>query len=497
MDMKQKSLFVLTVAALGFLGYQVFQLVDRDITETPVLAQQTATSQATQTTEATQTTQTTQTAQAMPLKSVVQPMVVVQQQAPVQAYAVKLLHQASPTQHAYMQMLNQYELVKMRHQLLDEEAAVAHAQQTIVTTQSKTRKIAGADGDLSAGLDAEAAGGFVLSYLDKQSGRWSATLHHAGIYQSVHVGDALPGSFQVVAIDRKGVTLQKQRQREVISFNGTVQLPTLPASVIRPTQTALRTAHAVKTSTQPLIVHGELQTQAQLLQLQLDHHGIESKGIARDGLVNTIGQPALVMGKVQALRLDQRRKLKAARQLSIHDRFADESEDTMEDAGNLPSVLHLRAMQIMPHINQAYSTASYLPQQTSVPVTYQLAQLDTSVEQQYSQESADSEMPQHHQLSTDEKRLLKLPQQYYTIQLIGSNHADVVHQFVMDHELRRAALELSIGRPKHPWSIALYGIYRSFDSAESRLVHLPENMRQNGAWIRKVGDVQKVLRTRA
>jgi len=40
MDAKQKSLLVLTVAALGFLGYQIFQLVDRDITETPVIAEQ-------------------------------------------------------------------------------------------------------------------------------------------------------------------------------------------------------------------------------------------------------------------------------------------------------------------------------------------------------------------------------------------------------------------------------------------------------------------------
>ena len=459
MDTKQRVLLVLTVVALGFLGYQIFQLVDQDITQTPVLAEQQAQQQ--------------QPVMQQPAAISTPQQPVVAQQKPVQSQGQPHT-QLSQSQHTYVKMLNQYELTKMQRQLVEEQAAVADAQQKIALDKSKTKSVLEKSGISANGVMGGAPNNFVLSYVDKQSGEWSATLHKGGNYESVSVGSALPGGFQVVDIDHQGVTLQKGAQREQVTFNGVVKLAALP---------------------QPSLTMGTATTQAHLLALQLVHHGAEVKAIARSGLKIMPAEPALKQGKPIAVSLHRRQEQVPPYQLSIEDKYAQEGEDdTVSAAGNLPAELHLRSVEIQPKISQPYSIAQYLPQQMSLPQAYHLsADSSGGSDAAYSQETADTQMPAPQKLNLSEKRLLKLPKDYYTIQLIGSYHPDVVKQFVLDNELKHIALQLSLGNPQHPWAIALYGVYNSFEQAEAKLIHLSPHMRTNGAWIRKIGDIQQVF----
>lgn len=489
MDTKQKSLLVLTIAALGFLGYQVFQLVDRDITETPVIAEQ---------------KQTTQVAMQQPVSAPAATTTAVQSSVatqPVAATAAPTAQQPTidPQQHAYMKELNNYELARMHHQLLDEEAAIATAQQKIAVMHNKTQKITGADGVTSDDslVTGQAADAYVLSYVDKQNGEWSATLHLGSDYQSVEIGSQLPDGYQVIGIDHQGVTLQKNDHRELISFNGTVQLPTPAHPIV--SQTALLAPHqqpqAVAQSLK--LTHGALGEQANLLAQQLVHQGVESQAVARHGLNTVAPQPALAQGKPVMPQLDARHTSGLPYQISVHDANADEGEDDLANQ-QLSMDLHLRSMEIMPVVSQAYNTDSYLPQTVSIPRAYHLAG-DSAVddEQQFSSESSDDQATAINKADLSRHKVMTLPSQYYTIQLLGSADDTIINQFINKNELEHIALRLSVGTEDHPWVIALYGVYPSFDQAEEKLVHLPANMRMGGAWIRRIGDVQHILRGRA
>ena len=469
MDAKQKGLLVLTVAALGFLGYQVFQLVDRDITETPIIAEQQA-----------PMPQTTAIAQA---PVVLTPSLAQHTQQPI---ASATLHSGMSTaaltnsQKTYMAMLKQYELVKMKHQLLDEEAAVASAQNQIAVTNKSTSKITGHNALTTSSVtdDSNIDDSVSLSYIDHQNGQWSATLHSGDSYQSVAIGARLENGYQVIGIDHHGVTLQKAQARELLTFDGITTLPPIIAASTK-ISTIQKTAGPIE--------------QTHLLAMQLVHDGQVAPAVARHALKVT---PALLALQHQAEKpvVFKRPVVKKPTvQLSINDRFAKESEDDMQNK-KLSEELQLPSVEINPVLHQAYNVDSYLPQQSEVPKSYHLADAASSDDSRYASEGVDHDAPAPKILTASEKRLLKLPRNYYTIQLIGSYHPDVVNQFVIDNELKKIALQLHIGKHNHPWAIALYGTYSNFQKAEEKLVHLPERMRLNGAWIRKVGDVQRVLR---
>jgi septal ring-binding cell division protein DamX len=491
MDTKQKSLLVLTVAALGFLGYQVFQLVDRDITETPIIAQQ---------------TQGNTAVTAPVVASHSQPSVPVVHQveqatsppAVVSKPTLSVNNTVTPQQHAYMKALNSYEVARMHHQLMDEEAAIASAQQKIVVMHNKTEKILGPNSAVAGDgfLTGQSSSTIGLSYIDKRNGAWSATLHIGSDYEPVQVGSTLANGYDVIGIDHQGVTLQKGSHREVVNFNGTTQLPninviaTAPHLVIPNEQQ--RVAEVTKTVK---VTHGVLGEQANLLATQLVHHGSEMQAIARHGLSNTPLQPQVVNGKAVMPKLEHRSGDGLPYQISIHDRNADEAED---DFGNtqLSMDLHLRSVEIMPVMNQPYNTDAYLPQQADVvPQNYHLVGgASVSDEQQYAAESSDTDASQVQKVALTQNKIFSLPSQYYTIQLLGSAHPQIVSKFVHQNDLQKIALTISVGTHEHPWVIALYGVYPSFDKAEEKLVHLSSGMRMGGAWIRRIGDVQKVVK---
>lgn len=477
MDTKQKYLLGLTAIALGFLGYQIFELVDRDITETPVLAEERA-AQAPQPAVASAT-------QSLPVMAVQPPKLNV-----ANAHAIHM-QDLTHTQSTYVNMLSQFELAKLHHQLADEEVAVASAQNKIADLHTKTKELVGDAGvNLIEGASPQQ---FSLSYVDQRDGQWSATLKMDGVYKSVQIGTNLPEGYQVTGIDHAGVTLQKDNHRLMVTFNGIVTLPDILHSVAAVQGQDLPPRAVPQVTKAAQLAHGVMSEQAQLLAMQLVQHGKEAQAIARQGLKTVPPQAALPAYHALSVHTKSQPTQSTQLQLSIDDQYAREDVDEMQD-NQLSKDLHLRSVEIKPIVNEPYSTQAYLPQQDSLPQDYKLSMVQHSYVPVYAAESVDSEVPAANALTNAERRALKLPANRYTIQLIGSDNSDVVNQYIVDHHLQRKAIKLSIGDKQHPWSLALYGSYKTFDEAENVLVHLPPSMRHDGAWIRKVKDVQNILK---
>lgn len=474
MDTKQKSLLILTVAALGFLGYQIFQLVDRDITESPIVAE------------------TTVTAPVAPLNPVVKKPMSMQSQPQQQT---DTLNQG---QHAYVQMLNQFELVKLHRQLLDEEAAVATAQNQIAQLHSQTAKITGPDSDNSA-----LSGEPTLNYIDQQNGQWSATLHIGTVYQSVSRGSILSNGYQVIDISHQGVTLQKNQSRELLTFDGVTQLPAL--SVVQP---IAKPVVAVTPTPAPIVKL--LKTSKPIPAASITPAVAKKVALLSSGPKQTIVVKTLVkvdspqtqaLKPVPVVKMAPKKPIASSIQLSIHDKYAQEDEDDLQNK-ELSEELHLPSVEIRPVVDQeAYNVDSYLAQQVNVPQTYHLdAQASASTdEDQYASESSDDLAPMSapvtrvhkHIVIFPAKSLLAQPANYYTIQLIGSRNSGLIHHYVQANKLEHTAVVLPLRNGKHPWTIAVYGVFTSEAAAEVARSHLPKHLSANGAWVRKIGDIQK------
>ena len=498
MDIKQKSLLVLTIAALGFLGYQIFELVDRDISETPVYNDVSL-------------PMASKPAKPLAYKSVVdrpaahvptQPLSQSVAMTPVKAQAVtgtKATSTNAPNlsdaQRAYVSMLNTYEVEKMHRQLLEEEAAVATAQHQIAELNEQTKKLnGGAVPASTVGQIAQAEGRpVVLSYIDQQQGRWRATLRMHGAYVPVRLGSTLDNGFKVTAIDQTGVTLANGRAREQVTFHGVIHLP--PAEPAHVQLAAIEPG--VNSAKHVITQHDVNEGHARLVAMQMLHHGQEVKAVARQSLAMTPAKPALKVKPLATVHVEKRTETPTAvMQVSTHDQYADESEDDMQNK-QLSHELNLRSVEIQPVINQPYNVSAYLSQQADVPRAYPLdfsMVVDGDDANTYASESADTQFAAPKKYTSAEKHFLSLKHGYYTIQLIGSHDDAVVHQFMLDNELNHVALPLTIGRSQHPWYVAVYGVYQSFDAAQHKLVHLPHHLKINGAWIRQVGDIQHSLK---
>lgn len=210
MGIKQKTLLVVTMAAIGYLGYQVYELVYQDVSNRPAMVNQGLVSSAI----------------AAPAKKAAQAAAIPQVQTSASKQAQH--RPLQPGQKAYLRMVNQYELLKMKRRLLEEQAAVAAAQNRIATLNKKTRDI---DASLSNAGSSRLR--YQLSYLDNQRGRWSATLYKAGHYHEVNVGSMLSGGVKIVKINRHGVMFKDGSKYALLTFKGMMPVVRIKAAVVK------------------------------------------------------------------------------------------------------------------------------------------------------------------------------------------------------------------------------------------------------------------------
>jgi hypothetical protein len=222
MSQKQKGMLLLTVVALLFLGWQVYNLISDDLSRRPQ-ATNPLTSRA-YSAPATNATTAAPAASSAPLASIPE------QDANPNAAAPKAENELPPelvksltfpARPEYLRLANQYQMAKMQRQLLEEQVAIANAQAQITKLGTST-----VSGGASAPADLSVASGAGLELVSvaEQAGAWSATLNQNGAYQSVGVGTRLPGDIEILSIDKEGVVFNQESTRKKLTFNGMIIL---------------------------------------------------------------------------------------------------------------------------------------------------------------------------------------------------------------------------------------------------------------------------------
>jgi len=341
MGTKQKTLLVVSLLVLGYIGYEVYGFIKGDVIGV--------------------------SKGNLPKVTALKPVSISPQQAQVKATA---------QQKAYLKMVNQYELVKMQRRLLEERAAIAAAQHRIAALNQQTRDIAI---EMNAMMDHPQPKHFQLTYVDRQSGRWSATLNQGGRYYHVHVGSMLVDGSTIKNINRRGVLLEKGDSREHITFNG-VSIMRNPPAVKKP-EIKKHTASA-----------------------NLENIPVEN---------------------------------------AMHRRMISET---------------IKAVK---------------------------------------KKERDIVVAKHHsapRYTDEEQRILDLPKNTYTIQLIGSYHKAVVAQFARAHNLGDHAMPFHVTTRGKRWYMLIYGNYATLEDAQKALHTLRPDLMVETPWIRAVKNIQASIR---
>ncbi len=413
MDKKQKSLLVLTLIALFFLVYEVVQLVHGDLPSDPSPAPVTL---------------------AIPQTTPVIKTPVAQNTADPGL---------AKNQQEYLNMLNQYELAKLKRQLLQEQAAIATAQNQIAELHQKSQQMNGPDNSTEADVPE-----MVLSYLGQEGNEWSATVNVNGNYQTVSVGSQLQNGFTVVRVSQQGVLLSKDQEQTLLTFNGLLKLPTNTALSASPPTPAAPTATTVTTPTLAVV------------------------------------PAALPLPKVQK---------KTPAPIIAKGDGATESADTLyTQEDTLPLGLHLDPVDIHPVVTEPFQASTYLPKPEVVPVS------DTNeslVDQSVFSKETSEEIPhkKSHPIIKVAPSIWHLPPTHFVLQLMASPHYRVATAFIKRHHLSGRAMLVHTLKQGKVWYIVLYGDYNTSAIAKAAARKLPKSLHHYQIVICQVSDVQRVL----
>lgn len=123
----------------------------------------------------------------------------------------------SAQQLEYLQLVNQYQIVRLQRMILDEQAAMAAARERITQEGGNTEP---ANSALPIGDYQTGSTDYKLMYIDFQKGQWTATLSKMGQYFEVTTGTLLLDGTRVIGITHQGVILQEGDQKVFLNFFG-------------------------------------------------------------------------------------------------------------------------------------------------------------------------------------------------------------------------------------------------------------------------------------
>ncbi len=199
LNIRQKIMLALTLLAAIFLVWQIYTFVHNDVAPGS---------------EASSSSKSAVAAKPLPGPDVnAAPSKVIHEVPSAESTNPALVVQ----QRQYLELVRQYQITKMKRQILEEQAAVANAQKRI-SDAGKGHDYGNLDSLVGAG---GLMAGYQLSYVDRQAGQWSATLSENGQYREVHVGSRLADGSRVVSIHSDKVVLRhRQGQKWELTFPG-------------------------------------------------------------------------------------------------------------------------------------------------------------------------------------------------------------------------------------------------------------------------------------
>lgn len=98
--------------------------------------------------------------------------------------------------------------------------------------------------------------------------------------------------------------------------------------------------------------------------------------------------------------------------------------------------------------------------------------------------------------SKQEKHILALPGNYYTLQLLSMHNEDQVKNFIKKHNLQNKANYYKSHFKGKDWYVVVYGSFANKTDAQLALAKLPADIKKLQPWPREFANIHYSLNTR-
>ncbi len=465
---KQTSIIVITITAIVIFAWQVYLLMSNDISsnnsssvsiaapiETPM--------------------EKTAILTSNKVESAPPPTVT---SGPMQAITALQRHKVT-NKNPYLTLVNNYKLAKMKHQVLQEELAIANVRHKIALLNEKTlstddndaRTNFGGFGIQSANSDKSE---IKLVYLDYQNNQWSATLKNGNRFSEINAGAQLSDGSHIIAINRHGVLIQSGSHRYNLSFNGITPLPNQSKSPFATTTKTnlFKKASSPKKAAKPKSKSKSMKTQ-KAKSTQRKTAFIEQKIIHHKVAALNPSYPA-ALKKLQV-------KAVTAQKLVIPMVVMRPTE--------LPIKKHTTQKPITPKIPSKIKTVS-----KPIEKNKTTALLKPPVKLNHQVVLKPTQPPKKIKHTLDETVLLEMPAKSYTIWLKSSANKKELDAFAKKYHIDGRTLCYSNKSHPEPYYTLVYGDYLTTRAAKSALDTLPGLLHQKDLSIQSLGQIQNQIR---
>jgi len=97
----------------------------------------------------------------------------------------------------------------------------------------------------------------------------------------------------------------------------------------------------------------------------------------------------------------------------------------------------------------------------------------------------------------DEDWLMNQDPAYYTVQLLGVDNSKAIIEFVDQHHIQDHSAFFHSSRRGNNWFSLVYGLYEDHNAAQMAISELPKSLREARPWVRRIRDVQSIIRKNA
>ena len=204
LERRQKILIPLILLALLYIVWQIYDMfIANDHANIPVKETSTTPLKSTPNIPSTPTSQ-----------------IVAPQTKPQSATTIST---APPTltadQQEYLQLVNEYQMLKLQRKVTEEQAAIAEAKEKIAELNKTTAKLTGVTLATDNNEFSTSNHQFKLVYLDEQGSNVSATISKNDHYYEIYKGSTING-LKVIAITHQGIVLNNNQKTYLLTFQG-------------------------------------------------------------------------------------------------------------------------------------------------------------------------------------------------------------------------------------------------------------------------------------
>lgn len=384
---------------------------------------------------------------------------------------VAMVDHLSTTQARYIELVEQYQLIKLKRLVAEEQAAAMQAEQKIIELGQQLERSGHEVTLFSDPMDDAGQTDYRLVFLSSAGRQHYATLSKQGKFIKVVPGTTLSDGARVTEVTKKGVSILRNGKAYQVDFNGITALP-----------------NAISILKKHQVSHISF--------FPTDKPPAETKAspIKTTMVLNPLRQSSVKEHpekKTQVSIKPAKQKVSNVKHtVIVRHPATDKKQDT--NKVEVKTVVKPVKKPETPLGESQSAHPKLIVKKKAIDIN--MSPAESKSFKQLEKIIAEKKLERPPKYTHNEASLLKLPKDHYTIQLIGSRDLKEITDFIKANHMESDAYYFHSYYLNKPWYVLVYGHYNSYQDAAHAIEALSSTVQELKPWVRPLTSVHQAIK---